>query len=56
MILAFVEGHGTITRGQVVELCQIPPRQATAVLKRLVEQGELEMRGSRRTARYVRPG
>lgn len=53
MILSFVEAHGSITRGQVADLCQITSRRATGVLRRLVEQGALRMEGSRRTARYV---
>jgi ATP-dependent DNA helicase RecG len=54
MILNYVEAHGRITRGQAAELCQIAPRQARAVLKRLVERGELRLRGARRTAFYER--
>lgn len=56
MILNFVGAHDRITRRQAAELCQIAPRQARAVLKRLVDRGELRLRGARRTAFYERPG
>jgi ATP-dependent DNA helicase RecG len=52
MILSYVEAHGRITRREAAELCQIAPLQARAVLKRLVDKGELRLRGSRRAAFY----
>ncbi|MCL4290753.1 MAG: putative DNA binding domain-containing protein [Thermoleophilia bacterium] len=55
MILSYVDAHGQITRGQAAELCQVAPRQARAVLKRLVARGELRLIGQRRRARYERP-
>lgn len=55
MIVNYVDAHARITRSQAAELCQIAPRQARAVLKRLVDRGELRLRGSRRTAFYERP-
>lgn len=55
MILTYVDAHGRITRGEAAELCQSEPRQARRVLQRLVERGELVLRGSRRTAYYERP-
>jgi ATP-dependent DNA helicase RecG len=54
MILTYIEAHGSITRGQAADLCQISPRQARALLKRLVDQGELRLIGTRRAARYER--
>jgi ATP-dependent DNA helicase RecG len=55
MILTYVDAHGRITRGQAAELCQIAPRQASALLRRLVERGDLELKGARRGAHYERP-
>lgn len=55
MILQYVEAHGRITRSQAADLCRIAPRQARALLKRLVDRGELRLVGSRRTAYYERP-
>jgi ATP-dependent DNA helicase RecG len=54
MILSHVAAHGRITRREAAELCRITPRQATALLKRLVNRGELVLRGSRRGAYYER--
>lgn len=56
MILNYVDAHTRITRREAADLCQISPRQARAVLKRLVDRGDLALRGSRRTAFYERRG
>jgi ATP-dependent DNA helicase RecG len=53
MVLQFVQTYGTITRGQVAELCMLTPVQARTVLQRLVSEDWLEMRGERRGAHYV---
>lgn len=55
MVLAYVDQFGSITRGKTAELCRLSPVQARAVLKKLVEAGELRIVGERRGARYVRP-
>lgn len=54
MVLAYVDAHGSITRGQAADLCQVSPPQARALLRRLVNRGELRMVGERRGARYER--
>lgn len=54
MIVAYVDQFGSITRGKAAELCHLSPGQARTVLKRLTEAGELELRGERRGAHYVR--
>lgn len=56
MVLQYVDAHDRITRGQAAELCQLAPRQARRVLVRLVERGELVLRGTRRGAYYERFG
>ena len=56
MILSYVDAHGKITRREAAELCQITPLQARAVLKRLVDNGQLQLQGSRRGSFYERPG
>ncbi|WP_087007810.1 RNA-binding domain-containing protein [Gulosibacter sp. 10] len=56
MVMAYVEQYGSITRGKVAELCRLGPEQAKTVLRRLVDGGQLEMRGQRRTAHYVSAG
>lgn len=54
MVLTYVDQFGAITRGKAAELCRLSPDQARTVLRRLVDAGELEMRGERRGATYVR--
>lgn len=55
MILQYVDAHGRITRSQAADLCQIPPRRARVVLRRLVDRGDLRLVGTRRAAYYERP-
>lgn len=55
MVISYVEQFGAITRSKAAELCRLSPPQARAVLRRLVDAGELELRGERRGAHYVRP-
>ncbi|MFI7482044.1 RNA-binding domain-containing protein [Kocuria sp. M1R5S2] len=55
MVLRYVREFGSITRGQVAELCGIGPRQATAVLQAMVKDGRLTMHGERRGAHYREP-
>lgn len=54
MIMAYVEQFGSITRSKAAELCQLSPGQARTVLKRLTDGGQLQLRGERRGAHYVR--
>lgn len=55
MIMAYVDQFGSITRGKAAELCHLSPGQARVVLKRLTEARQLELRGEKRGAHYVRP-
>lgn len=55
MVLSYVDKWGSITRAKAAELCRLSPQQARLVLRRLVDSGELELRGERRGAHYVRP-
>jgi len=55
MILDYVRAFGRITRAQAAEVCQVTPPQARTTLKRLVEQGRLQLVGERRAAHYVLP-
>lgn len=56
MVLAYVDRWGSITRSKAAELCRLSPQQARLTLRRLVDAGELELRGERRGSHYVRPG
>lgn len=53
MILDYVEAYGSITRSQAAQLCQTAPPQARAILKRLVDDKRLTLKGERRGARYI---
>ena len=53
-ILDHVASHGRITRSQAAEICQLEPREARAILERLVKRGELIVRGERRGSFYER--
>lgn len=52
MVLRYVREHGWITRGDVIELCRLGGYQATRLLDRLVERGELTRFGSGRGVYY----
>jgi ATP-dependent DNA helicase RecG len=54
-ILAHVRAHGQITRREVMALCQVSERQATYLLRKLTDQGELRRQGSGRGTVYTRP-
>jgi len=54
MVVSYVDAHGAITRSQAAELCQLSPAQASLLLRRLAERGDLLMRGERRGAHYIR--
>ena len=54
MVLQFVEKHGRITRSDAAELCQLGPFQATRLLDRLVQSGQLVRLGTKRGAYYER--
>lgn len=55
MVLTFVTKHGSISRAEAAELCQLSGAQASILLRRMASEGALEMTGSRRTARYQLP-
>jgi ATP-dependent DNA helicase RecG len=55
LVLAYVDAHGRITRGEAAELCSVSPDQATRLLRRMTKSGDLEPHGDRRTAFYTRP-
>ncbi|MBI3973936.1 MAG: putative DNA binding domain-containing protein [Chloroflexi bacterium] len=52
MILQYVRAHGSITRAQAAELCQISLFQATRLLSKLVKEGKLMARGAHKSTRY----
>jgi ATP-dependent DNA helicase RecG len=46
MALQYVKTYGRITRGDVMTLCMLTGRQASKLLRRLVDEGKLVTRGS----------
>ncbi|OPZ48078.1 MAG: hypothetical protein BWY92_01646 [Firmicutes bacterium ADurb.BinA052] len=52
MILQYLRKHGAITRSETADLCQVSPDQATRILKGLVDDGHLVLRGRGRGAYY----
>ncbi len=47
-VLNYVQTHGSITRREVVELWDLSENQAAYLLKKLVEQGKLQVVGQGR--------
>lgn len=56
MVLTFVGRHGSITRREASELCQIDSERASRLLRHLRDEGKLDMLGEKRSSRYVNPG
>ena len=54
MVLTFVDSHGSITRAQVAELCQLGSDQASRLLRTMRDKGTLELTGEKRAARYTK--
>jgi len=46
MVMEYVTAHGRITRGEVMNLCMVTGRQASALLRRMVDGNKLVSRGS----------
>jgi ATP-dependent DNA helicase RecG len=55
MVLRYVREHARITRSDVADLCQIGDYQATRLLDRLVESGQLVRMGAGRGVYYQVP-
>ena len=53
MVLSHVRHHGSIRRGEAMELCHLSGDQAQKLLKRLTHEGRLAMQGERRWAFYI---
>ena len=55
MILTYVQTYGSITRGQVMDLCHVDVSEARRLLRELLESHELVLHGERRGAHYKLP-
>ena len=54
MVLQFLGKHGRIKRSEVAELCRIGPFQATRLLAKMVESGEIIRHGQGKGTHYER--
>lgn len=55
MIDDYAREFGSITRAQAADLCQVQPQAARQLLRELVDQGSLVLRGERRGSHYIKP-
>jgi ATP-dependent DNA helicase RecG len=55
MIKSYLRENGQIRRQEVADLCQLAPREAGALLERMVKNGEVVLHGVRKTAYYTLP-
>lgn len=55
MVLTFVDKHGSITRREATDLCQIDSERASRLLRGLRDEGKLRLVGEKRSSRYVKP-
>ena len=53
MVVAYTREHGSITRAQAADLCQLGSDQAGRLLRRLRDAGILDMHGERRGTYYT---
>jgi ATP-dependent DNA helicase RecG len=55
MIKSYLRENGQIRRQDVADLCQLAPREAGALLERMVKNGDVVLHGVRKTAYYTLP-
>lgn len=55
MIKSYLRENGQIRRQEVADLCQLAPREAGALLERMVKSGDIVLHGVRKTAYYTLP-
>lgn len=55
MIKSYLRENGQIRRQEVADLCQLAPREAGALLERMVKNGDIVLHGVRKTAYYTLP-
>lgn len=53
LVKNYVAQHGRITRGDVMDLCHMSPKQAYKLLKKLADENHIEKQGDRKTASYI---
>jgi hypothetical protein len=55
MVKNYLRENGQIRRQEVAGLCQLAPREAGALLERMVKNGDIVLNGVRKTAYYTLP-
>lgn len=55
MIKNYLHANSQIRRKDAADLCQLAPREAGALLERMVKKGEIVLHGVRKTAYYTLP-
>ena len=53
MLLSFIRQHGQIKRAEVMELCRLTEGQAKELLRRLVAEDKITLRGAGRASAYL---
>lgn len=53
MVLELIARKGAVSRSEVARLCGLSPDQASALLKKMVRDGQLEQTGSKRGTKYT---
>ncbi|MDY0221632.1 MAG: ATP-binding protein [Desulfobacterium sp.] len=56
MILSYIDKHGSIKRGDVMDLCHLTQAQAYHRLNNMKKQGKIQQQGTRRGAFYTQMG
>ena len=55
MVLELIERKGPVSRSEVARLGGLSPEQASALLRRMVSEGQLQQTGAKRGTRYDKP-
>lgn len=56
MVMTYVQRHGSITRREAADLCHLDGAEASRLLRRLRDEGKLNLVGERRASRYELAG
>ena len=54
MILSFIDAHGSIKRGDVMELCHLSPDQSTRLLIAMRDRNLISQQGNGKAAYYIK--
>ena len=54
MILSFIDAHGSIKRGDVMELCHLSPDQSTRLLTAMRDKCLIQQQGNGKSAYYIK--